>query len=396
MGKRTIAIAGSAVATVVAAASLSTVAARPGQPQIVARLAPGEAVFWETPATEGQHEFRLDGEPGGARLRVLGQAPHPFDSLSGRIVAPDGRRVFFSSVEEAWVSDPQAGTWEVVVESPRGDPLRLRAKVETGRDLAWPGKPMWMKPNLRSMPPYEFTFANPYTAEGEVVSCHADEMVEEGGRKCLRFSVGPENVGDGPFELYLTPLVEGTAGETTVLQQIRHSTDDKVKLRDAGTYEYHKTHGHYHYAGFASLELLKVVDERRGTMEPAGTGKKIGFCTFDVVIAQFERFAQDPRDSAESDCNATDGAWIGLSRGWTDIYGWTTSGNYVEFGSHDDGLYVVRSGFDTRDLVDETNERDNYAYALVEVTGTKVKVLERGYGKDPWDPRRKVVRAWWR
>ncbi len=95
-------------------------------------------------------------------------------------------------------------------------------------------------------------------------------------------------------------------------------------------------------------------------------------------------------------CNATDGAWIGLSRGWTDVYGWTTPGNYVEFGSNDDGLYVVRSAFDTRDLVDETNESDNHAYALIEVSGSRVDVLERGYGKDPWDPRKEVVRPWWR
>lgn len=396
MGRRTAAIIGGALAGAVALASLQGAAARPKPPPLVATLSPGEAAFWEGPAGEGSHEFRLEVERGGARIRFLGQVPQPFRFLSGRAVAPDGRRYPFSTIQEAFVDDPQPGTWRVTVHSPSGDPFRVRAKLETRQDVAWPGKPMWLKPNLRSMPPYEFTFDNPYTAEGEVVSCHAEEMVEEGGRKCLRFSVGPENVGDGAFELYLAPLVDGTTGEATVHQRILHSSGDRMKLRDAGTYEYHKTHGHYHYAGFASLELLKVVDERRGRLAPAGTGKKIGFCTYDVVIADFESFAQDPRNSADSDCYASDGASIGLSRGWTDIYGWTTSGNYVEFGANEDGLYVVRSGFDTKDLVDETNERDNYAYALIRVAGTRVKILERGYGMDPWDPRREVVRPWWR
>ena len=365
-------------------------------PPLVATLGPGESAIWEGPAREGPHEFRIRIEPGGARLRFLGQTPHPFGSLTGRAVAPDGRRYGFSTTNEAFVANPQPGTWRVVVSTFAEDPFRVRAKLETKRDTTWPHKPMWLKPNLRSMPPYEFTFANPYTTQGETPTCHAEEMVEEGGRKCLRFSVGPENVGDGAFELYLTPLVEGTTGEATVIQHIRHSTGDRMKLRDAGTYEYHKTHGHYHYAGFASLDLLKVVDRSRGYLAPAGTGKKIGFCTFDVVVAQFHRFAQDARDSAENECNSTDGARIGLSRGWADIYGWTTSGNYVEFGSSEDGLYVVRSAFDTKDLVDETNERDNYAYALIDVQGTDVKVLERGYGKDPWDPAKEVVRPWWR
>lgn len=389
MGRRTALIL---TATIVLAAGAVATAA----PPVVGTLSPGEAVFWEGSPGEGPHEFRLVVEPGGVRIRFFGQTRQPFASISARAVAPDGRRYAFSAVDEAFVDDPRPGTWRVVVETPTGDPFRVRAKLETREDLDWPDEPMWLKPNLRSMPPYEFTFANPYTAEGEAISCHAEETVEEGGRKCLRFSVGPENIGDGAFELYLAPLVDGTTGKASVTQRILHSTGDKMKLHDAGTYEYHKTHGHYHYAGFASLELLKVVDERRGTLEPAGTGKKIGFCTFDVVVAQFERFAQDPQGSAESDCNATDGAKIGLSRGWTDIYGWTTSGNYVEFGSNEDGLYVVRSAFDTKDLVDETNERDNYAYALVEVTGTRVKLLERGYGKDPWDAAKEVVLAWWR
>lgn len=387
MGRRTIAI--------VAAVGLLLTAHAAAAPSPVATLSPGEAAFWEGRPSERPHEFRLEIPPGGARLRFLGQTSRPFGSLGGRAVAPDGRKYLFTTLTEAFIERPEAGTWLVVVDSPNY-PFRIRAKLESKRDTTWPHEDMWLKPNLRSMPPYEFTFANPYTAEGNVISCHAEEMAEEGGRKCLRFSVGPENTGDGAFELYLKPLVEGTTGEASVLQRIFHSSGKKMKLHDAGTYEYHKTHGHYHYAGFASLELLEVVDEERGYLAPAGTGKKIGFCTVDVMVAQFERFAQDPIDSAESNCNSTDGATIGLSRGWTDIYGWTTSGNYVEFGSNEDGLYVVRSGFDTKDFVDETNERDNYAYALIEVQGTDVKILERGYGKDPWDPAKQILEPWWK
>lgn len=396
MRRRTRTILGVALVVALAApVARGTVNARPEAPRLVATLEPGESVVWRGGASAAVHRFRLVVERGGARLRAFGEVPWAHPPLDGMLVAPDGRRYPFSSVTEAFVDYPQAGAWVVEVDMSRGaSAFRVRAKLETRRDLEWPRRPMWLEPNLRSMPPFEFTFDEPYTGGSAPVSCHVEEMVEEGARRCLRFSVGPENVGAGPFEIYLTPLVGGTGGGM-VVQRLLHSGGRKTKLREAGTYEYHKTHGHYHYAGFASLELFEVLDPRTGKLAIAGTGKKIGFCTVDVLVAQFERFAQDPMNSALSDCDATDGAWIGLSRGWADVYDWRTSGNYVEFGPNEDGLYVLRSGFDARDLVDETNERDNYAYALIEVEGTRVDVLERGYGKDPWDPHKEVVRPWW-
>ncbi|MDQ3983491.1 MAG: lysyl oxidase family protein [Actinomycetota bacterium] len=373
-----------------------TKASRRDAHPLVARLSPGDHVFWRGPESADTHRYRFALEGRGARLRVAADGPWVGGFVRGRLIAPGGFRRSFTSWDEVFVRNPRPGTWRIVVDNGFGSVYRMRAKLETRRDLAWPHRPMWLKPNLRSMPPFDIRFFNPITYEGRTVTCHADEMVEEGGRRCLRLSVGPENVGAGAFELYLTPLVEATAGEATVVQHIMHSSNERMRLREAGTYEYHKTHRHYHYAGFASLKLLKVVDERRGELEMAGTGRKLGFCTADVIMTQFHRFAQDPRNSARSDCTATDGASIGLSRGWTDIYDGGTSGNYVEFGDNEDGLYVVRSGFDVRDMVDETNERDNFAYALIEVTGNRVKLLERGYGRDPWDPRKRVVRPWWR
>jgi hypothetical protein len=38
----------------------------------------------------------------------------------------------------------------------------------------------------------------------------------------------------------------------------------------------------------------------------------------------------------------------------------------------------------------ETNETDNAAYAYLQVTGESVRIIERGQGASPWDPRKKV------
>jgi hypothetical protein len=42
----------------------------------------------------------------------------------------------------------------------------------------------------------------------------------------------------------------------------------------------------------------------------------------------------------------------------------------------------------------ESNEDDNHSYAFIEVTPLplrEVRVLERGYGSDPWDPAKQVL-----
>ena len=77
---------------------------------------------------------------------------------------------------------------------------------------------------------------------------------------------------------------------------------------------------------------------------------------------------------------------LGLTRGWGDVYRWQRPGQYVEFGDHGDGRYVVRAIVDKPGEVKETNERDNAGYALIQVTGENVTILERGQGHSPWDP----------
>ena len=80
-----------------------------------------------------------------------------------------------------------------------------------------------------------------------------------------------------------------------------------------------------------------------------------------------------------------------LNKGWTDIYSWSLSGNYVEFGTNGDGDYVVRLTADAADKIEETNERDNTSYTWVRVEGNEVTILERGWGTDPWDPQKEIA-----
>jgi hypothetical protein len=384
--------------------ALPALALAPGAPPAAsaatATLRPGQAAFWNG---SGTATYAITVAKGGWRLRVAWDQGNFREGVVANLYDPDGKSVAALTgydSGEAYVRDPRPGTWTVEVQGPAR--YRMRAKLET-RPVT-PRKAVPLLPNLRLVPPHEFTFVGPVSA-GSVsfgispaTTCSGYEMVEEGGRNCLRFSLGPANVGAGPLQLVF-PGNQGlvTPGKAT---QLVTWSDGHVTQRPAGEFLYHKTHLHYHHSGFGSLELLEVTDTRRGTMTKVGTGPKQGFCTGDIKIAEWEVFG-GVQDSADSECidnaalvyDPTAGTKMGLSAGWADLYSWEQDGNYVEFPTgSSDGFYVVRSTADAANNVLESDETDNTGYAYIQVTGRTVRVIERGRGQSPWDPRKVVVR----
>lgn len=364
----------------------------------VATLRPGTPAFW---SGAGERSFAIAVRPGGWRLRVAWDIGNFREGAGGELFDPSGVRratlIGFDS-GEAYVLNPAPGTWTLKMHS--GGKYRLRAKLET-KPVA-PRKPVPLLPNLQLVPPHEFTFTGPlavgsmYFGPSPATTCSGYETVEEHGVRCLRFSLGPANAGAGPVLLDF-PGNQGLATPGKATQRILWS-DGRVTTRPAGEFLYHATHAHYHHSGFGSLELLKVTDTTRGTMTPAGTGPKQGFCTGDIKITDWAVFSGE-QNSSNSTClenagfvyDPTRGTTMGLSAGWADLYSWEQDGNYVEFGlSNGDGRYVVRSTADALNNVQESNESDNTGYAYIEIKGTAIRVLERGRGQSPWD-RRKVV-----
>lgn len=55
----------------------------------------------------------------------------------------------------------------------------------------------------------------------------------------------------------------------------------------------------------------------------------------------------------------------------------------------------MRAVVDIKDHVRETDETDNAGYAYVQITGESVRILERGQGLSPWDPRTTVFTDRW-
>ncbi|MGH2739701.1 MAG: lysyl oxidase family protein [Actinomycetota bacterium] len=384
-----------------------------------ATLGVDDEVFWEGPyvrrarnsfgaeraCREGPcWEYRIELSGQGSRFRVAIDYPPGNDTFALFLRGPNGKRRspevsgFFS--HEIFVERPKPGPWtvEVVPRNATKTAFRARAKLE-GR-APRPHSRRLLAPNLRVEPPFGFTFETPaIIIPGGTVSipsdrsCGLDESAEQGAQECLRFWVGPQNAGRGPLELRFAPATEAAAGEAP-MYQILHYSDGTTRERRSGSYEFHKTHGHYHFRGFAAFELFRVTDPRAGRLEGAGSGNKSGFCFGDVLMNSWEEFIQAPAGSARSACAELEDGGMGLATGWTDVYSAGTPGNYVEFSEQGDGRYVLRATVDLQDEILETNEADNVSYAYIEVQGRKVRVLERGFGLSPWDHGREVLIDW--
>ena len=374
-------------------------------------LRPGQSRFWSG-SSESSTEYWLPVASGGYRLRVAvddATTANPFDV---RVIAPDGT-LAASADHEAFVNGPEAGIWEIRVVGPAdAGAFRVRAKLER-RPRIKPGVPML--PNLRAEPGYDFTFSYPEAAcawlglgcIGASVppSCAADETAEDQAVRCLRFSFGYQNAGDGAMDLRFGDF-DPVTRSVPVRQRVYLTdetpldySDNEFVDRDSGTATYHEIHGHFHYDNVFGAQLLRVVDEETGELEPVAEVAKRGACAHDIAFVGFDRFFQEPQHLADSgtDCNFTftnptsPAIRIGLSAGWGDIYTAGLSDNYVDFGLNPDGLYVVQVEADVDGTIDETNERDNFGYSLIEVSGLDVELIERGRGKSPWDPDKVVV-----
>jgi hypothetical protein len=312
------------------------------------------------------------------------------DVFAGELFAPDGDSVGTFSPQrglysaELPVEDAAAGGWKVRVTA-AGDvqDRRFRMRAAVQRPAAVPRTRVLLPPNLQALPPHDLSFRFPvtngstdgaprgYLSPGGLVSCHREETVEERAVRCLRMAFGVSNTGQGPMALFLGP---GTEPQDRPLSQRLFSSDGSSVERRAGRATYHETHGHYHHADAIGLELLRVTDPQRGALEPIGAPHRKGFAHRDELLRDWTRFY--PVDQKRG---------FGLKPGWGDYYEWDRPGNYVDFGVSGDGHYVLRLTADPVNGIIESNDRDNVSYTYIQVTGTAVRMLESGRGRDPWD-----------
>lgn len=404
-------------------------------PEFVGTLKADDAMFWEGGSGSGHFivngaeecggtapacwEYRFELLEAGARLRVAVDSSTRSDFFSLALIRPDGTRAVHEQTGtfpiwpvgvpqwdlEVYALDPAPGVWtaRVVLDDAASEwSFRMRAKLEAELpNLAGP-------PNLQMLPPHEFGFVAPASPLAGVaddranppgatpISCKGDEIAEaiENGEpaptRCLRFSAGLYEAGDGRLSLALN-------ADTTVTQRI-HRANGQIESRSAGNWTLHVPHGHQHYVGLVDYELHRVrIDANGGpVLEQVGEGRKWGWNGIDQRILHWRSFRQERQNQARAESSDCDTGCITLSAGWGDHYRWQRPGQYVPYPENENGEFVVRIIVDGAEQILESNERDNISYAHIRVAGDDVTVCERGVGLSPWDPHKKVTtEPWW-
>ncbi|MEO7803804.1 MAG: hypothetical protein ABIS18_05110 [Actinomycetota bacterium] len=374
-------------------------------------LLPPNAALDRCALVEPCFNFQFDVVGSGARLRVAFDTPMRDDGFEITYTSPSGvvtRRSNSNqySVENFFLA-PELGRWTVKV-APYGAEhasFRMRAKLESTPYVP-PGEGA-LPPNLRVTRQWEFGFvapANPgnglfppddtnpplEVAGQHPLSCSVDETLDDGTSRCLRFSFGLANVGDGTFDIRF--MGDRSGAEFAMTQCVQQSSGSPV-ARPAGKGKFHTTHGHFHYHNIIFHKLHRVTDRSTGAMTQVGAGKKLGYSPADQGIAEWTRFVQAPSGSSGGFGNcasASDSNRLGMSSGWGDAYRYQRPGNFIDFTAGSDGYFVVQTIADPENVVLESNESDNTSYAYLRIVGEEVDVLESGVGASPWDPNKIV------
>lgn len=311
---------------------------------------------------------------------------------------------------EANVYDPQPGTWvvRVVPFQVENWGFRMRASLEGAPE----GGTKALLPDLKNVPPYEFNFEAPVNPgagtvsdntnpQSRLISCTPDEIEEQNREtgqpplRCLRFSAGIFNIGEGFMDLRLRP-------EGKVIQLIRDGDGNVVGGREGGSWESGGTHLHSHLKGFADFQLYKVLSIPKHPspkdddyLEHTGSGHKLGWHDGDQRL--YDWYRVDPWEQLDAFRHCRDVEMencIVVSPGWGDHYRSSRPGMYVDFpldiAGSADGDYLVRMIVDRPDNIAESNERNNIAYAWIRVVGDRVTICERGQGETPWDPHKEI------
>lgn len=326
----------------------------------------------------------------------------------------------------ASLSRSSQGTWTLRVTPGTSSGWRFRMRA----GLEGPANPSSEQPasqaelpNLRAVPPFELTFCEPRVstflgahtpvcgAESNGMAPQEEADLTAPGRG-LRFSAGPENWPGGLFEVGrcpATPLGVDADGDPTAQACQRRflpSGQPVFPDRPAGTLEFHRDHGHWHYQ-FFRYELFRVEDPapqstplNKTMISSIDQGRKVGFCPGDERLADWERVRQE----AITGFGNSDGGEIGpscvdpaeprmrLAAGWGDLYEWARIEQFVGFPTNPDGspaagLYLLRTTVDAESRIEETNENDNTSFVYFEVCSgcapQGLRIIERGYGLDP-------------
>ncbi len=224
-------------------------------------------------------------------------------------------------------------------------------------------------PNIVTYAPVQIAFGG----------CDEHERIEQGATRCLRLGNAIGNTGDGPLQAVL-PWDDGLLSPTGI-----GGFDQRILLRSGGhsdhqvgNADFHVSHAHFHYDGFARFSLYEW-DEGTGLRgELAAQHKKSGFCFLDWGRMEDPDRAPQEHDYADDECliPGSQGWTMGVTAGWFDFYWAGLTDQYIDVADVPDGTYELVSTADWNDSLREVDEDDNQASAIISLQGDRVEVLQ--------------------
>ena len=191
----------------------------------------------------------------------------------------------------------------------------------------------------------------------------------------LRFSNTIWNSGPGDLELRAAPFP--LPGAVHVTQYI-YRGDGSIEFHEAGLFDFHDVHGHWHWDDFSLYEIWSVTPV--GTLnERVAASDKVGYCLIDVD--PFEKITGEPAGFPLNAPQFTGCIWTrqGLTTGWTDSYKSHIGGQYVDISHLPNGVYALKSTVNPDGIIQEMSRGNNSAIIYFAFEGDKITVLGERY-----------------
>jgi hypothetical protein len=166
----------------------------------------------------------------------------------------------------------------------------------------------------------------------------------------LRLSTATPNIGAGPMEIYgATTNADGTQD---VYQRI-YLEGGGFTDRFAGKFEFHASHNHIHFDGFAQFHL-RAITPGNGVGALVAVGDKISFCLLDVTAYDLG-LPGAPSSREYTTC----AGFQGISVGWADVYQYNLPDQWIDITDVPNGSYWLEVVVDPDDQLLEANETNN-------------------------------------
>lgn len=196
---------------------------------------------------------------------------------------------------------------------------------------------------------------------------------ENGDPREVRFSATNWNSGLGRLELHAKD--PDTAARKQRVHQRIYDTCAGSQDVNAGEYEWHEGHNHFHVGDFANYFLRPLGSPGQGR-----NGSKTTFCVMDTTSINPKLLG------ASGQTYSTCGNTVqGMSVGWGDTYGSALQGQSIDATNLAPSDYELEIVADPFNRIVETNDGDNASCVLLRFAGspyaTSFNILQRRSGR---------------